>query len=92
MPCRARFGLCFIALAALFGCAAPEAVCDDSGCISVKKFSAGIQEALDGKVTGYVVLVGAAPTQIHAGGQARTAADAPVLLADLSPSRRRYSS
>jgi CubicO group peptidase (beta-lactamase class C family) len=58
-----------------------DTACDASGCISLSKFSADIDTALQGSVVGYVSLVGALPVMVKY-GKARTAADAPSLAWD----------
>lgn len=54
-----------------------DTACDNSGCISLKQFSANIDTALKGKVVGYISAVGSLPI-ISIDGQARTSADAPA--------------
>jgi CubicO group peptidase (beta-lactamase class C family) len=58
-----------------------DTACNASGCISLSKFSAGIDSQLDGKVVGYVSLVGALPVMVKY-GKAHTAADPPSLAMD----------
>jgi CubicO group peptidase (beta-lactamase class C family) len=51
--------------------------CDDQGCISIKQFSANIDDQLKGKVAGYVSAVGVGLPVVVEEGLARTQADAP---------------
>jgi len=55
----------------------PDNVCDRTGCISMKKFSENIDSELQGKVVGYVSMIGS-PAIISTYGQARTAANPPM--------------
>ena len=55
----------------------PDTVCDGTGCISLKKFSENIDSELQGKVVGYVSMIGSTPI-ISTYGQARTAANPPA--------------
>lgn len=55
----------------------PDTVCDGTGCISLKKFSEYIDNELQGKVVGYVSMIGFAPI-ISTYGQARTTANPPA--------------
>ena len=54
---------------------ASDTVCDRHGCISKSKFAINLNNALNGKVVGYAVLVGG--WFPYYGGLARTAADPP---------------
>jgi CubicO group peptidase (beta-lactamase class C family) len=54
-----------------------DTACDSAGCISLKKFAANIDTELNGKVVGYISLVGPLGI-ITTYGQARTAADPPA--------------
>jgi CubicO group peptidase (beta-lactamase class C family) len=53
-----------------------DTVCDDSGCISLQKFSDNIHSQMEGKVVGYTSTVGAL-AEIVEYGQSRTIADPP---------------
>lgn len=58
-----------------------DTACDSAGCISLKKFAANIDTELNGKVVGYISLVGPLGI-ITTYGQARTAADPPARAMD----------
>lgn len=87
MPPKSLIVTMLVILIATSGCIpggvnnALDTACDASGCISLSKFSANIDSALQGKVVGYVSLVGSLAI-ISKYGQARTAADAPALAWD----------
>src|SRR5712671_71084 len=72
-------------LAALGGCHSnnvnPDTACDAAGCISLQKFSAGIDAQLNGKVAGYVSMIGPLPI-VSTYGVARTSADPPAQSMD----------
>ena len=83
-----RYALLIVLVAAVVaGCGSQDAskaldtACDASGCISLSSFSAGIDSQLNGKVVGYISLVGALPVIVKY-GNARTAADPPSLAMD----------
>lgn len=60
------------------GCGPTDIIaCDTQGCISEAKLSANIASTLNGKVVGFVAIVGGMPSAF--GGQARTAADPPAM-------------
>jgi CubicO group peptidase (beta-lactamase class C family) len=61
-----------------------DRVCDSQGCISVNAFSKNIDNALRGKVTGYVSIVGGGLPAVVEYGVARTAADQPPEMKFLS--------
>src|SRR5215470_11590293 len=78
--------LCWLTVLALLGaCGSGEkdldTVCDAAGCISLKKFSAELDAQLNGKVAGYVSMIGPLPV-VATYGVARTSADPPALAAD----------
>jgi CubicO group peptidase (beta-lactamase class C family) len=71
-----------VVLGILAGCSAPfvgegppdDRVCTGVGCVSPSRLARGVQEQLDGRVVGYVALVGDA---VLAGGDARKDSDPP---------------
>jgi CubicO group peptidase (beta-lactamase class C family) len=87
---RKRVFICSIALLALtVGCnpnvdpnTALDTFCNNAGCVSAKKFSAAMDAQLQGKVTGYVSIVGGGLPVIVTYGDARTSTDAPARKMD----------
>jgi len=72
---------CAIALLALAAGAAAgseDRVCDRQGCISIQRFSDGVTRRLEGRVVGFVSIVGRDDPRIVAYGAARTTADPPA--------------
>ena len=55
-----------------------DVICDAAGCMSIKMFSDALTRQLDGRVAGFVSIIGADAPRIVESGTARTAVDPPA--------------
>jgi Beta-lactamase len=78
---RSLSGALLLVLISCWPASANNVVCDNNGCVNLNTFLANIASKLDGKVAGYVMIVGNLPPV--SGGRARRHVDRPDL--DMSP-------